>query len=817
MQIKKWIATGMSGLMAGSTLAGAALAAADLSSFPGNLGTVSNGVGQLDAFVVVGDSAKAEDVIGAADIAARLAELQYTQTAVPGTTLSNVNGVEKDTISINNARLASVLPNPVKNIHYNGLKKSTFAWRSNDYDYSEQIELSADGSGASNGVRFAHDFGTDKLNGTEKMYVSSDVVQYQYVFDEAVAGTGSATTLNYTYPIKIKLLGKEFQIVGAGSTSVVMLAGAIGTAIKEGASTTGIATVDGLYTVYVTAASDGNWATFQVKDANGNVVDSSVTVTSEGTTQTASNSGLDIRLTDIRVAGTDPATQHIEADIVVGKSGETQKTYTTSCDVTSTGTSDTKFPGTSDWCIKVASGFAATAGTIGSGDKIIVAYKPSDSPKYFGVGEKLDLPNNYGEVGFSGWNTNTFVTVTAQPTEVTVYNASSTSSSLGSMRAIEFSADVAGTFIDPYTNTGYQKVYLLINKTIKGNTTAVGVGWWDAANSKVLMNIEDDGVNGQGVYYRHLNASYTGGIVDGTNVTVANQYFNFTFNVSYGGSSAVTDQQLLNFNVTGGGNPFTDVRIGASRSGTLALATPVSVDMDFRNKTAWTSTTSYPDFRLGTTDSAEELDITTPQTNLDGTQTASSEVGKANQDVLSDGGVFVVSPGSYSGGQKVLVKVPAETLKVKAYVGKAGGSTTSGSSYNALTPVSSPVAKLASEAGVGSSVRSKNLVLVGGPCANSLVQELVDAGKIPAAYTCAGGLGSGWTSGSAYVWAIDLPADTFTAGKIAIVAAGTDAKDTRLATSVLQQYDASNVKGKLTGTGVKITGTDVSTATITAA
>lgn len=814
------VATGLSALMAGATLAAAALAAADLKDFPTNVASVSGGVSTLDAFIVVGTNAAAADIVGASDVAARLAEVQYTVTTVPGTTSSTIDGVEKNTIGINN-QLDSVMPDPVKNIHYSGLKKSTYSWRSNDYDYSEQISLG--------NIEFNHDFGTDKINGTEKLYVASDDVQYQWQADETLTGTGSTTTLNYTYPVKIKVLGKEFQIVGAGSNSAVMLAGAIGTTNKEGSSTTGIVTADGAYTVYVTAGVNNDWATFQVKDKDGKVVDSSVTVTGEGNSQKAENAGLDIRLTDIRVAGTDPSTQHIEADIVVGKTGQTQKTYTTSCDVTSTGTSDTKFSGTTDWCIKV-SGFGTT-GQITSGDQVIVTYKPSDAPKYFdstttgpglaGTGAALKLPNSYGEIGFEGWNTAKFVQLDIATGEWTAYNNSDNTQSLGSMKGIEVKADVAGSLINPHTNTGYEKVYLLFNRTT-GNTTNLGapvmVGWWDSANSKVLVSIGTDGIAGAGLYYRKLNI--TGGAYDAANVgAIANAYFNFTWNVSYGGASAVTDQQLLTWNVS----LHTDMRVANSyvsnftigAGNTLNANTGTqSLRIDYRNKSAWTSTTTVPDLRLGSADSAEELDVVSPQTDLDGSQSFDS-IGKATQDIVSDGGIVSVSPGSYSGGQKVVVKVPAEALRVKAYVGKAGGTASSSSTYNKIKSIDSAVAKLASEAGVGSVARTKNLVLIGGPCANSLVQELVDGGKIGATFTCKdGNPGAGWTSGTAYIWAVD---GYFATGKIAIVAAGTDSADTRLATSVLQQYDNANVKGKLTGTAVKITGTDVASATIAAA
>jgi hypothetical protein len=125
---------------------------------------------------------------------------------------------------------------------------------------------------------------------------------------------------------------------------------------------------------------------------------------------------------------------------------------------------------------------------------------------------------------------------------------------------------------------------------------------------------------------------------------------------------------------------------------------------------------------------------------------------------------------------------------------------TEAGTYKTYAPLSLPVAKLASEV-TSADKTNANIVLVGGPCANSLVQALVDAGKLDASMTCAGGNpGPAWTPGAAYVKVID---DAFATGRIALVVAGTNAADTRLATSLLSQ-------GKLadqTASGVKVSGT----------
>jgi hypothetical protein len=125
---------------------------------------------------------------------------------------------------------------------------------------------------------------------------------------------------------------------------------------------------------------------------------------------------------------------------------------------------------------------------------------------------------------------------------------------------------------------------------------------------------------------------------------------------------------------------------------------------------------------------------------------------------------------------------------------------TEAGTYKTYAPLSLPVAKLASEVTPADRANA-NIVLVGGPCANSLVQALVDAGKLDASMTCAGGNpGPAWTPGAAYVKVVE---DAFATGKIALVVAGTNAADTRLATSLLSQ-------GKLadqTASGVKVSGT----------
>jgi hypothetical protein len=113
-----------------------------------------------------------------------------------------------------------------------------------------------------------------------------------------------------------------------------------------------------------------------------------------------------------------------------------------------------------------------------------------------------------------------------------------------------------------------------------------------------------------------------------------------------------------------------------------------------------------------------------------------------------------------------------------------------------VVPISDSVAKLDTDITDPATV-TKNIVLIGGSCANSLVQKLVDAGKIDAKFTCTGGTpGAGWETGKGYVFYVP---DAFATGYDAIVIAGTNAIDTRNACSVMQKYDNTEIAAKLTG------------------
>lgn len=828
MKIKKWIATGLSALMAGATLAGASLAATQLGSFPTFLGATTASGSALDSFVVVGADAKTSDVVGAVDLAARLAELSYTTQSIAGTTTTTGGVFDRDGISIGTASGGDALSvgatdysNPfpsganIKNFHWSGLQQGTYAWRSSSYDYHEQLWLG--------GIRMRHDYGTSGVNGTETMEVESGDIIYQYVFDKDLTGTGDSGSRNYTYPVNIQMMGKPFSIVGTDTDKAIILTGSIGTID----ATKGVTYGD--YTAYATLASNNAWVKVVVQDKSGTTVDT--LVINKGDTKTSSASGLDVQVTDVRALQDGTV---IGADIVLGPQGSTEKTYDTGADTTSTGSASDRFSGTTDWGIRVASSNFTNAnrGKLVANSMIEVVYAPT-STQYIKAGGSIPLPNNYGSASFVGYDTSRFATVTVAPiTGQSAYN--STGDLVGSnMNGLKISTvDENGNSLASIlstSNNAFDQAFILVAKNLgtgtNNNTYPVYFGFWDTANKRVKTADTNAtiaaGAIGQSQSSAGTNPSSTK-VVKQSGAVLGNPGSVNIITAGSGGTALVTSEYawvmlnntvdsngLANYtagnNVTysyrlsyGGSGEKSDFRLNVTVSanypwfiGNVTVGDPNNFNImaDFRNKTTWDATTN-PELRMGTTaasSESQEVNVTT--------ETTKNGVGKSSQDVVDDTGIIVLTPDGNGAGDVFKFKIPAKELAARVSVGKASGTTTTGgTTVNKVAPITSAVAKLDSE--VGTAEKAKDLILVGGPCVNKLTAQAL--GKTYPA--C--GASSGITPNTALIQVVD---DAFAKGAQALIVAGWEADNTRLATSVLQQYD-KYLKG-VTASQVTVTGT----------
>ena len=189
-----------------------------------------------------------------------------------------------------------------------------------------------------------------------------------------------------------------------------------------------------------------------------------------------------------------------------------------------------------------------------------------------------------------------------------------------------------------------------------------------------------------------------------------------------------------------------------------------------------------------------------------GTHTSASTSSDDVTDYIDYYGTFAERDSSTSDQPIVTVYYPdnqmyftAALLSSDATISTSGATSGKTITYNEAVPVTANIALLDSE--VSSDIKaSKNLILVGGPAVNSLVAELFasvynltpdENGKIYGAQLKQAGI---LQEGQALIQVFN---DKFATGKTALVVAGYDAKDTRYACSVLQNY--AQHKDVLTG------------------
>jgi len=550
---------------------------------------------------------------------------------------------------------------------------------------------------------------------------------------------------SFTDPLTVSVAGKEFVIVGAGVSGLTALSGNIGTA-----DTTTPVSYGG-YGVYAVDGASNAWAKIQVKDSAGNVLVTDILNKGDVKTYTFGTSTFKVKLIDVFAS---TITNTVTAKVAVGP--DVEKVYPTAKSV------DSKylFPGETDWYVYWND--ADGSQNITANDYIGVFYHPTDV-QYIKAGGKLVGPGGYFEIGFlglTGFDKYVDVTGTLVSGKSIYATATSTSAEKSGLYGFEFSASVPGSIL--VGSNGYDKVYVLFNGT------HVWSGHWDSVGSKIVKD------SGPTLYH-------------GTDAA------DIDFTIRYAGVGNVPVYLRVELLNTATQPDWLDVKVASDAAFTSNLVT-----WDYENTT--TAGTS-PTFRLGATASnAEAGDVVVVYNS------GPVNVGDKSQDVLTNTPVYVLSPSSNSASDKVAFRVPSDTVKSKVAFGKIGGTTTVGGVYYTFAgPVVSPVAKLDKEL-TAADKASKHLIVVGGPCVNSVAAEVLGL-VYPAC-----GTASGLTPDTAKIEVVD---DKYASGLKVVLVYGWEAKDTRLAANVLQNYDQATVASKLVGkSSVTVSGTSLATATI---
>ncbi len=237
--------------------------------------------------------------------------------------------------------------------------------------------------------------------------------------------------------------------------------------------------------------------------------------------------------------------------------------------------------------------------------------------------------------------------------------------------------------------------------------------------------------------------------------------------------------------------------VGLGTSGTGMLTSPGFVLVEEALQGSTTHHWIY--FPVSYSSTLVKAGITTPHsddTNLE-----------SNWDVVSGTTTYrgMSTYGTYSEydttSMSATIKYPDSFSYANVYVLAPGATITTGGTAGTVTtetvlPITADVIKLDNEV-TDTDKTTKDLVLVGGPCVNSLVAELATAGKFP--YTCANWPGRNFGR-------IQLITDAFATGKTALVIAGTRAEDTDLACRIVQNDFPGATDTQKAGSYIEVTG-----------
>jgi hypothetical protein len=718
-----------------STLA----AAVDLGNYPSFLMKDHN----LDTYVVVGSAADPADVVGAVDLAARLAGESY-ELVDTGSSSVTVTGGKSEDIPIGYPIGASgYLDTTFTDDDLAGLQDSTVTFQSDSYNFHDEIVLASTSPTIASSLNASEDdYGTGLY-----MEVATSALSYYYVFDEAI-NVSTATTAQ---PLTIKFLGKTMKITGTDSTTP---------------DTKFTAYVGDTYSLNVgdSVEVEGKTVTLENVGSTG-----SVRITIDGTLYTVSDTethdGIEMTVDDYFYAD---ALAERGATLIMGK--QSSETYTDGDaykKVDSICNDDPEDTDCWEWVINGLNANAAgdtgddsdnTYPTIGI-KSIFVVNDDTDNP--ITEGGCYQYPNDYAEVCFDAITVSedSYVTLTFKYQDGVTLGASTDQKTIYVTTSVEDGMQVeADSLTEVSADTRTNRIWLVWNQS-------------------------DSGVS---VWYRNSAGAKTfGGTI--TNASAAAN--NATARVYFGD----TKSDNIEFDL----DPIVSATTGYVNI-TLDVLGKASSDLGTGQddiKMYW-EVSSGNFVNLGTSASTEEADELQAK---EGT-TSWVNIGTKDEDHRSLYGIQILNPKSHGASDEVVFKVPNEQVFATVSVKSTGTTTTSsGSNVKKVVPVTNAVAKLDTEVSLPV---GKHLVLVGGPAVNKLTAQAMGL-----SYPTYGGSGLlPFAEGEGYIALTDGVVES---GKYAVVVAGWDAKDTRNACSVLQQY--GSFTDQLDGnTAVKVTSVSAS-------
>ena len=756
--IRRVAALGVGVAMLGATVTGAVAQAAslDLANLPQPF-VSSAGVFSQDTALVVGSKADVSDVLGVGDVTAKLQFLAKTAVSSAGA-VTVTGGVTEDIpIGLGIANSTSVaFDYSLDKTNINSFFKGSINFQNEDIDTHDEIVLLK----ASPSLQSSLTSADDDYESNMFLETSKGSIKYYYVFDDQINVTKSTAA----QPLEVKFLGKTLKITNVDSTQTKFTA-TVGTEyfMKVG----DVVTVEGKKVTLQNVGSSG-----------------AILVDVDGKVDTiAADSSKVVNAIEVKNDNTFYATSKSErsASLIIGKNA--QDTFK---DGDAYAGQNKNSP---DWTWKVGNLGALASTTISSGESDptgpflgiqndFIKDDNTDNPP--GVGECYSLPNNYAQVCLDSLT----VADTDYLTTTIEYQSSADTgkSKLGragsSTPTIYLHAPGDERFVIPATLRQVNS-----NGTVNANDIKTSEVWLAVAGTGTSGGTVGAVAREIDIFYRdnneNPNIKYLGAL------NISNASSGQFLRMNYLGTK--DNNVRFNFSTGAAGNSEAPFTLGTSLANyTLHVWTrgDSSTELDAATDDLMMNfTVSNGNFSsLGVTASKEEAGELHWQKNG---STSYTQLGTKSVDLRTKYGIIVRDPKSNGASDKVVLEIPGDQVQANVVV-KGSAATVSGGgvtfipakiTVNTLkdTEVSDPTAF--------------NLILVGGPCADPLVERVsalgVKCGEWPLA------------PGEAM---LKLASN---GGKVAMLIAGTDAADTRMATKVFsdfESYKLSGMQATLSGT-----------------
>ncbi|MCD6226777.1 MAG: S-layer protein [Candidatus Aenigmarchaeota archaeon] len=821
--MKKIIATIMTAIMCVAPLA----MAYDLGDYPTFLFKDHN----LNAYVVVGADAASADVVGAVDLAARLAGESYEEVSTGTTTeTTTVTGdsfkIYKTSDFLEYDEQLDGVVDVLTSDDLAGLAGGTFTNSKGSFKYNEYITVPENAY-----VEFVTDPDDDTDTPANYLFFTTDTYAYIYKIEFPTALEATIADVDTQLEDKtITMLGKDYTIVDATRNAeddwtLTLMGGAVSDIINYGEEKT-YTIGDTTYTVELTFV-DATYCKFKVNDEYTSKLQDSETYTLAD--------GNEIGVTEINyqdyAGGVQQCKFYLGAEKIILDDSEIEDDDNFDAKLTYGSNS------LSNTAVKIKGSDDGTTLKISS---IEIKWTPDDD-LYIPVGGKLSEKEDSGEAGqvFGDMDIE-FVGVQQSSTEQIKLKPKGDDE-----YELEFTNGAGQTIDLPYLDC---------------DTSTLNLG----SEDKALHLAEPD------------NATYFSNASDSTLIE-KNEYFvvtsdKSTYVLQYKGSEA--DDNTLEFKDVGSGDDITitysttniDDEMNDTADATLTLGgktfsvwvesdsddSDIAVDLDDSGALVanhevdiYTKYGALIDIDASTTTNGftlqtEELDDGTNKENItvsfscssdavdintiNGGVPSSATVDTVDMRQIGDSddykeisryGVILEETKYTNSPDKLTITYPDDQTEALVYV-TIGATTTStssgttGGTVKKVVPITNAVAKLDTEISDPASV-TKNLVLVGGPGVNKLSAKVL--GLDYPTYGSSGLLPFDKDEGYIKVFD-DATAQGFGDGQVVVLVAGWEAKDTRNACSVLQQFEtfADALDGNV---AVKVT--SVSSSGITAA